>query len=82
MSVAFAALAWPGLLAAAANDPTAPEVEVLGTYETGVGVSDAASLVIAQHSGDGKANQYFLRGWIAAIAVLVLATSGRTILAS
>src|SRR3954467_4852809 len=88
VAVTFAAC--PGVLAAAAtNDITAPEVEVLGTYETGVGSSDAASqgtvtargietgpavrpgevleyipgLVITQHSGDGKANQYFLRGF-------------------
>jgi len=70
-------------------DLTAPEVEVLGTYETGVGTSDSASegritarrvetrpalrpgevleyvpgVIITQHSGDGKANQYFLRGF-------------------
>ncbi|HEX9452604.1 MAG TPA: TonB-dependent receptor [Burkholderiales bacterium] len=68
---------------------TAPEVEVLGTYETGVGTSDSASegrvtarrvetrpalrpgeileyvpgVIITQHSGDGKANQYYLRGF-------------------
>src|SRR6185503_9757685 len=67
----------------------APEVEVIGTYQTGVGTSDAASagtvtsrrvetrpalrpgevleyvpgVIITQHSGDGKANQYFLRGF-------------------
>ncbi len=67
----------------------APEVEVIGTYETAVGTSDAASegrvtarrvetrpaqrpgelleyvpgVIITQHSGDGKANQYFLRGF-------------------
>src|SRR5438128_2351108 len=90
MAVAFAALACPDLLTAAeTGDIIAPEVEVLGTYETGVGSSDAASqgtvtarrietgpalrpgevleyipgLVITQHSGDGKANQYFLRGF-------------------
>ncbi len=71
------------------SDITAPEVEVLGTYETGVGTSDSASegrvtarrvetrpalrpgevleyvpgVIITQHSGDGKANQYFLRGF-------------------
>src|SRR3954465_2730483 len=88
VAVTFAAC--PGVLAAAATtDITAPEGEVLGTYETGVGSSDAASqgtvtarrietgpalrpgevleyipgLVITQHSGDGKANQYFLRGF-------------------
>src|SRR3954464_3775533 len=88
MAVTFAACT--GVLEAAATiDITAPEVEVLGTYETGVGTSDAASqgtvtarrietgpalrpgevleyipgLVITQHSGDGKANQYFLRGF-------------------
>lgn len=88
MAVTFAACT--GVLEAAATiDITAPEVEVLGTYETGVGSSDAASqgtvtarrietgpalrpgevleyipgLVITQHSGDGKANQYFLRGF-------------------
>lgn len=67
----------------------APEVEVVGTYETAVGTSDAASagrvtarrvetrpaqrpgelleyvpgVIITQHSGDGKANQYFMRGF-------------------
>lgn len=67
----------------------APEVEVIGTYDTGVGSSDSASagrvtarkvetrpalrpgevleyvpgVIITQHSGDGKANQYFLRGF-------------------
>src|SRR4051812_42825462 len=88
MAVTFAACT--GVLEAAATiDITAPEVEVLGTYETGVDSSDAASqgtvtarrietgpalrpgevleyipgLVITQHSGDGKANQYFLRGF-------------------
>ena len=66
-----------------------PEVEVIGTYDTGVGTSDSASagqvtarrvetrpalrpgevleyvpgVIITQHSGDGKANQYFLRGF-------------------
>jgi hypothetical protein len=74
---------------AAESELTAPEVEVLGTYETGVGTSDSASegrvtarrvetrpalrpgevleyvpgVIITQHSGDGKANQYFLRGF-------------------
>ncbi len=74
---------------AAETDLTAPEVEVLGTYDTGVGTSDSASegkiterrietrpalrpgeileyipgVIITQHSGDGKANQYFLRGF-------------------
>jgi outer membrane receptor protein involved in Fe transport len=74
---------------AAAADLSAPEVEVVGTYETGVGTSDSASegrvtarrietrpalrpgevleyvpgVIITQHSGDGKANQYFLRGF-------------------
>src|SRR5689334_3823399 len=77
-------------LAQTADEPlVAPEVEVVGTYETGVGTSDAASegrvtqrrietrpalrpgelleyvpgVIITQHSGDGKANQYFLRGF-------------------
>ncbi len=71
------------------GDIQAPEVEVVGTYQTGVGTSDAASqgtvtarrvetrptlrpgevleyvpgVIITQHSGDGKANQYFLRGF-------------------
>jgi len=70
-------------------DIQAPEVEVTGTYQTGLGTSDAASagsvtarrvetrpalrpgelleyvpgVIITQHSGDGKANQYFLRGF-------------------
>src|SRR3954466_9028046 len=74
---------------AAESNVTAPEVEVLGTYETGVGTSDSASqgtvtsrrietrpalrpgdvleyvpgVIITQHSGGGKANQYFLRGF-------------------
>lgn len=74
---------------AAEADLSAPEVEVVGTYETGVGTSDSASVgrvtarrietrpalrpgevleyvpgvIITQHSGDGKANQYFLRGF-------------------
>ncbi|MEO8158115.1 MAG: TonB-dependent receptor [Betaproteobacteria bacterium] len=74
---------------AAEADLTAPEVEVLGTYETAVGTSDFASegrvtarrvetraalrpgdileyipgVIITQHSGDGKANQYYLRGF-------------------
>ena len=74
---------------AAETDLTAPEVEVVGTYQTGVGTSDSASegrvtarriettpalrpgeileyvpgVIITQHSGDGKANQYFLRGF-------------------
>ena len=77
------------MLSAAELDLSAPEVEVVGTYETGVGTSDSASegritarrietapalrpgeileyvpgLIITQHSGDGKANQYFLRGF-------------------
>ena len=89
MAAAFGAMALPGLLVAAEGDITAPEVEVVGTYETGVGTSDAASegtvtarrietrpalrpgevleyipgLIVTQHSGDGKANQYFLRGF-------------------
>ncbi|MCC7549139.1 MAG: TonB-dependent receptor [Burkholderiales bacterium] len=67
----------------------APEVEVIGHYETGIGTSDAASegsvthkrietrpllrpgelvelvpgMIVTQHSGGGKANQYFLRGY-------------------
>ena len=71
------------------GDIQAPEVEVIGTYQTGVGTTDAASegtvtarrvetrpalrpgelleyvpgVIITQHSGDGKANQYFLRGF-------------------
>jgi outer membrane receptor protein involved in Fe transport len=79
----------PDTIHAAETDLTAPEVEVIGTYETGVGTSDSASegrvtarrvetrpalrpgevleyvpgVIITQHSGDGKANQYFLRGF-------------------
>ena len=75
--------------ASAAADIQAPQVEVIGHYETGIGTTDAASagvvnstevrdrpilrpsevleyvpgLMITQHSGDGKANQYFLRGF-------------------
>jgi outer membrane receptor protein involved in Fe transport len=88
-----ASFAWlvlnPGTTNAAEADLAAPEVEVLGTYETGVGTSDSASegrvtarrvetrpalrpgevleyvpgVIITQHSGDGKANQYYLRGF-------------------
>ncbi|HEX7955097.1 MAG TPA: Plug domain-containing protein, partial [Burkholderiales bacterium] len=73
----------------AQSEVSAPEVEVLGTYETAVGTSDSASegrvtarrvetrpalrpgeileyvpgVIITQHSGDGKANQYYLRGF-------------------
>ena len=76
-------------LAQEKGDIQAPEVEVIGTYQTGVGTTDAASagtvtarrietrpalrpgelleyipgVIITQHSGDGKANQYFLRGF-------------------
>lgn len=86
-------LVWSALASAPAYaadaDLTAPEVEVLGTYETAVGTSDSASegrvtarrvetrpalrpgeileyvpgVIITQHSGDGKANQYYLRGF-------------------
>lgn len=68
---------------------TAPEIEVIGNYDTGIGSSEAASegsvtsrrvetrpvtrpgevlefipgVIISQHSGEGKANQYFLRGY-------------------
>ena len=68
---------------------TAPVVEVIGNYDTGIGSSEAASegsvtsrrmetrpvtrpgevlefihgVIISQHSGEGKANQYFLRGY-------------------
>ena len=74
---------------AADADLTAPQVEVLGNYETGIGSSEAASegsvtsrrvetrpvtrpgevlefvpgVIITQHSGEGKANQYYLRGY-------------------
>ena len=76
-------------LAQERGDIQAPEVDVIGNYQTGVGTSDAASagtvtarrvetrpalrpgelleyvpgVIITQHSGDGKANQYFLRGF-------------------
>jgi outer membrane receptor protein involved in Fe transport len=79
----------PHTVLAAEEDLAAPEVEVVGTYETGVGSSDSASegrvtarrietrpalrpgevleyvpgVIITQHSGDGKANQYYLRGF-------------------
>jgi len=72
-----------------AEEVQAPEVEVIGHYETGIGTSDAASegsvthkriesrpllrpgelvelvpgMIVTQHSGGGKANQYFLRGY-------------------
>ncbi len=71
------------------QEARAPETEVIGHYETGIGTSDAASegtvtykrisstpllrsgevvqlvpgMAVTQHSGDGKANQYFLRGY-------------------
>lgn len=74
---------------AAEVDLTAPTVEVIGNYETGIGTSEAASegsvtsrrvetrpitrpgevlefipgVIVSQHSGEGKANQYFLRGY-------------------
>ena len=74
---------------AAEADLSAPEVEVIGNYEIGIGSSEAASegsvtsrrvetrpisrpgevlefipgVIISQHSGEGKANQYFLRGY-------------------
>src|SRR5882762_7806418 len=80
---------WAPALAQEKADIQAPEVEVLGTYQTGLGTSDAASagtvtarrvetrpalrpaelleyvpgVIVTQHSGDGKANQYFLRGF-------------------
>src|SRR5260370_5105248 len=80
---------WATALAQEKADIQAPEVEVIGTYQTGLGTSDAASagtvtarrvetrpalrpgelleyvpgVIITQHSGDGKANQYFLRGF-------------------
>lgn len=67
----------------------APEVEVLGHYDLGIGTTDSASagtvtskradtrpilrtgevlefvpgVIVTQHSGEGKANQYFLRGF-------------------
>ncbi len=72
-----------------ADEVQAPEVEVIGHYQTGIGTSDAASegsvtykriesrpllrpgelvelvpgMIVTQHSGGGKANQYFLRGY-------------------
>jgi len=72
-----------------AEEVEAPEVQVIGHYETGIGTSDAASegsvtwrriesrpllrpgelvelvpgMIVTQHSGGGKANQYFLRGY-------------------
>src|SRR5262245_29134916 len=87
--IVFASQFLAGQVLAADGDLVAPEVEVVGTYETGVGTSDAASegrvtqrrvetrpalrpgelleyipgVIITQHSGDGKANQYFLRGF-------------------
>jgi outer membrane receptor protein involved in Fe transport len=76
-------------MAPAEADIVAPEVEVIGNYETGIGSSEAASegavtsrrvesrpvtrpgevlefvpgVIITQHSGEGKANQYYLRGY-------------------
>lgn len=88
--VFFAYSAFSGDVLAEDDDALqAPEVEVIGTYDTGVGTSDSASagrvtarrvetrpalrpgeileyvpgVIITQHSGDGKANQYFLRGF-------------------
>lgn len=80
---------FPAAICHAQSEVSAPEVEVLGTYETAVGTSDSASegrvtarrvetrpalrpgeileyvpgVIITQHSGDGKANQYYLRGF-------------------
>ncbi len=74
---------------AMSEEVDAPEVEVTGHYETGIGTTDAASagsvtakrietrpllrpgelielvpgMIVTQHSGGGKANQYFLRGY-------------------
>jgi len=84
----MAILAMP-LQSVYAEEVEAPEVEVIGHYETGIGTSDAASegsvtwkriesrpllrpgelvelvpgMIVTQHSGGGKANQYFLRGY-------------------
>ena len=78
-----------GALADGAHTERTDVVEVIGTYDNGVGTSDAASqgsitpkllesrpllrpadvleavpgLVVTQHSGDGKATQFFLRGF-------------------
>lgn len=87
------AIVWSAVLLntvnAAETDLSAPEVEVIGNYEIGIGSSEAASegsvtsrrvktrpitrpgevlefipgVIISQHSGEGKANQYFLRGY-------------------
>ncbi len=95
----LSALAWglqwgPGLHAQLKEDANKTgtnlnTVEVVGHFDTRVGISDSASegvvlgqtlqdqaflrpgevmetvpgLVVTQHSGDGKANQYFLRGY-------------------
>lgn len=87
--VAGLALAVCAATAAAQDSLVAPEVEVTGHYDFGIGTSDAASagavtakrietrpvlregevletipgLIVTQHSGDGKGNQYFLRGF-------------------
>ena len=79
----------PAIAYSADADLMAPEVEVIGNYETGIGTSEAASegtvtsrrvetrpitrpgevlefipgVIVSQHSGEGKANQYFLRGY-------------------
>src|SRR6266850_8586568 len=84
-----AASYWATALAQEKADIQAPEIEVIGTYQTGLGTSDTASagtvtarrietrpalrpaelleyvpgVIVTQHSGDGKANQYFLRGF-------------------
>ena len=81
--------AWLACGSASAHDLDAPDVDVVGHYDTAVGTADAASagsvtakrietrpvyrpgevlefvpgVLVTQHSGDGKANQYFLRGF-------------------
>ena len=92
LGLAAAAVAGPAAAARAEDSAAATEleeVEVVGHYGNGVGVSDAASagyvtsevidqqprsqpgeimesipgMIVTQHSGPGKANQYFLRGF-------------------
>ena len=41
----------------------APELEARPIYRTGELLEAAPGLVVTQHSGEGKANQYFLRGF-------------------
>ena len=42
---------------------TAPDLEEFPTYRVGETLEQVPGLIVTQHSGEGKANQYFLRGF-------------------